>query len=202
MGTIHNVLRMTDNKYVNMYLLEGTAASGKEIRYNIASRAKKIDELKLRTGENHPDGVSVYALYGETKDRVVLVRQFRFSIGGFIYELPAGLCEAGEDYRTAAAREMKEETGLSFTPLQVDPMYEAARFTTVGMTDESVATVFGYAEGTLTNRFEEASEEIEPLLADRDECRRILREEKVAMQCAYQLMHFIHDEEPFGFLKG
>ena len=42
---------------------------------------------------------------------------------------------------------------------------------------------------------------LEIVLADRDEVRRILREEKVAIMCAYQLMHFLVDDEPFRFLQ-
>jgi len=38
------------------------------------------------------------------------------------------------------------------------------------------------------------------VLADRSEVRRILKEEQVAIICAYQLMHFLSDEEPFRFL--
>ena len=39
------------------------------------------------------------------------------------------------------------------------------------------------------------------MLADKEEVRRILREEKAAIMCAYMLMHFLNDEEPFVFLK-
>ena len=38
-------------------------------------------------------------------------------------------------------------------------------------------------------------------MADREEVKRILKEEKVAIMCSYMLMHFIHDKEPFEFLK-
>ena len=48
---------------------------------------------------------------------------------------------------------------------------------------------------------QEDTEEIEVVLADREEVKRILREENVAIMCAYQLMHFLRDEEPFAFLK-
>ena len=44
---------------------------------------------------------------------------------------------------------MYEETGLKFTPLKVDPAFEKPYFTTVGMTDESCVTVYGYAEGEI-----------------------------------------------------
>ena len=47
----------------------------------------------------------------------------------------------------------------------------------------------------------EDSEEIQVVLADRKEVRRILKEELVSQNCAYMMMHFLHDEEPFAFLK-
>ncbi len=50
---------------------------------------------------------------------------------------------------------MYEETGLKFTPLKVDPAFEKPYFTTVGMTDESCATVYGYAEGEISKAAQE-----------------------------------------------
>ena len=38
----------------------------------------------------------------------------------------------------------------------------------------------------------EESEVIEVVLADREEAKRILKEENVAIMCSYHLMHFIH----------
>ena len=71
------------------------------------------------------------------------------------------------------------------------------------MTDESCGTVFGRCEGIPTSSHQEASEEIQVVLADREECRRILREEQVSIMCAYMLMHFIASEgDPFRFLKS
>ena len=48
----------------------------------------------------------------------------------------------------------------------------------------------------------EDSEEIEVVLADRKEVERIMKEERVALLCAYMMMHFLHDEEPFAFLHA
>lgn len=201
MAEIQNVLKLTDNRFVNLYEVQGVNSKGHHSDYFVASRAKDMEHLKLRTHENHPDGVIIYALYGESRDRVVLVRQYRYPIDGYIYEFPAGLVEPGENFHEAAVRELHEETGLILSPLTVDPMFEEPRFTTVGMTDESVAAVYGYASGTVSTKFEEASEEIETVLADRAEAERILREERLGVQCAYQLMHFIRDAEPFAFLN-
>ena len=76
-------------------------------------------------------------------------------------------------YDEAELREMYEETGLKFTPLKVDPAFEKPYFTTVGMTDESCATVYGYAEGEISKDAQEDTEEIEVVLADREEVKRI-----------------------------
>ena len=43
--------------------------------------------------------------------------------------------------------------------------------------------------------------QIEVILADREEVKRILKEENVAIMTAYMLMHFLEDKEPFGFLN-
>ena len=109
--------------------------------------------------------------------------------------------EEDEEYHEAAVREMKEETGLTLEPLTVKEGFQKPYYTTVGMTDECCATVYGYSSGTVSSALQENSEEIEVVIADRDEVRRILREEKVAIMCAYMLMHFLKDEEPFDFLK-
>jgi ADP-ribose pyrophosphatase len=201
MAKINDVKMTTANRFLNMFEVDATDKNGRPARYFVASRAERVEDLKISTGQNKPDGVIIYSLYGEKRDRVVLIRQYRYPVDGYVYEFPAGLVDAGENYEQAAVREMHEETGLVFTPLKTDPMYQEPRFTTVGLTDESCATVYGYAEGKISDRFLEESEVLEIVLADRDEVRRILKEEKVAIMCAYQLMHFLVDEEPFRFLK-
>lgn len=201
MGQITKITQKTANRFLNFYELDTVNKVGKTGKYFVASRAKEEKELKLCTRKNTPDGVVIYSLYGEQRDRVVLIRQFRYPLGDYIYELPAGLVDEGENYHTAAVRELKEETGLELQPIPVDDMYQKPYFTTIGMTDESCATVYGYASGTVSKKFMEDSEEIEVVLADRKEVERILKEENVALICAYMMMHFLHDEEPFAFLK-
>ncbi|MBS6195795.1 MAG: NUDIX hydrolase [Clostridiales bacterium] len=201
MGKITKITQATNTPYLNFYELDTVNKTGKEGRYFVASRAKNADELKLNSGRNDPDGVVIYSLYGEKQDRVVLIRQYRYPLGGYVYELPAGLVDPGENYHRAAIRELKEETGLDLKPITVDEIYQKPYFTTVGMTDESCGTVYGYASGEISEKYMEDSEEIEVILADRKEVRRILQEENVALICAYMMMHFLHDEEPFGFLR-
>lgn len=201
MNRIEKVSKMTDNRFVNLYHVKGKNRLDGEVNYYVASRRTACEKLKLATRDNQPDGVVIYSLYGEKDDQVVLVRQYRYAINDYIYEFPAGLVEPGEDFRSAAIREMKEETGLILTPVKVPEGYEKPCFTTIGMTDESCATVFGRASGQISTAGLEASEDLEVVIADRKEVKRILKEEKVAIMCAYMLMHFVSDEHPFDFLK-
>ena len=203
MINVKAITKLTDTRFVNLYDAHGFNSKGHESHYNVASRADSIEKLKISTRRNDPDGVIIYALYGKEADRAVIIRQYRYPIDNYVYELPAGLMEPGENMEEAAIRELHEETGLDFHPIKCDKMFTEPRFTTVGLTDESVGIIYGYADGELSNKYAEESEEIQVLLADRDEVKRILREELVAMPFAFQLMHFINDkEDPFGFLKN
>ena len=200
---ILSVEKKTDNRFLNMYDLQYENKVGGQGIYHIASRGASIEELKLKTHKNKPDGVIIYALYGPKRDKVVMVRQYRFSVDDYVYEFPAGLVDAGETYGQAGARELKEETGLDFTPVKADEMYSKPLFTTIGMTDESCATVYGYASGKISKEGLEDNEDLEVIIADRKEVRRILKEENVSINCGYLLMHFLchTTEDPFYFLR-
>ena len=202
MSKVGKILKHSNTPYLNFYEFEAVFRDGRTAPYYVASRAKSIDKLKAVTKQNRADGVILYGVYGPEMDKVVLIRQFRYPLGDYIYEFPAGLVEEGEDMFEAGIREMYEETGLTFTPKEGGSCSRPF-FTTVGMTDESCGTVFGYCTGTPNNRHQESSEDIQVILADREECRRILREENVALMCAYMLMHFIASEgDPLKFLDA
>lgn len=202
MSSIGKITKKLGNRFLNFYELEAVHRDGSVSPYYMVSRNSDPDNLKAVTHHNQPDGVILYGVYGENKDKVVLIRQYRYPIGGYVYELPAGLVEPGEDLLTSGTREMFEETGLSFTPKEAGPLSKPF-FMTVGMTDESCGTVFGYCSGEPTNTNQEASEEIQVVIADRAECRRILAEENVALPCAYMLMHFVASiGDPLAFLDA
>jgi 8-oxo-dGTP pyrophosphatase MutT (NUDIX family) len=66
----------------------------------------------VREVVDHPDSVAVVAL--DPQDRVLLVRQYRHPVGGYLWELPAGLLDRpGEPALDAARRELAEETGTT-----------------------------------------------------------------------------------------
>lgn len=79
----------------------------------------------------YPRWVNVVALTKEND--VVLIRQYRHAIGEVYFEIPAGVCEDGEDLLEAAQRELLEETGYGggkwslFMTLCANPAIQANR---------------------------------------------------------------------------
>ena len=77
MGQIHNIEKLTDCKFLNLYHLNATSVHNTPVSYFVASRAKSINELKIKTGKNTPDGVIIYSLYGEKKSCISTSVQIR-----------------------------------------------------------------------------------------------------------------------------
>lgn len=85
----------------------------------------KIDTLKYDSGNEgirevaiHNGGAVVVPVLND--ERIVLVKQFRYPFGKFLFELPAGKLDFNEDPLECAKRELIEETGYrteNFTKL-------------------------------------------------------------------------------------
>lgn len=103
-----------------------------------------IDEVRFPDGSvgeieivRHPGASAVVPFLSDpTGDdpQLLLIRQYRYAAGGFIYEIPAGRLDPGEDPADCARRELREETGC--TAERVEYMY--TMFTTPGFTDEKI----------------------------------------------------------------
>ena len=197
------IQKLSDNKFLNLFHLDALTDSGHPFDYFFVSR-RKSDQIKLLTKDSAAEGVVIFPVLKEDPEKVVLIRQYRYPLDDVLYELPAGLIDAGETPECAAIREMKEETGLSFEVYTGgDAAYRRPFYMGAGFTDESCNAVFGYASGTVSRRDQEDTESIQVLIAGKEEVRRILREEKVSIRAAYLLMNFLHADKqaPFRFLE-
>ena len=58
----------------------------------------------------HPGAAAVAALH--SGGSVTLLRQYRHAVGGWLWEVPAGKLDHGEEPETCAGRELREEAGL------------------------------------------------------------------------------------------
>ncbi len=194
--------KQTDNKFLNMYQADAVDRNGDEFKYYFATRRNDGD-LMSQTGELKADGIVIYPVLKYDPSKIVLVRQYRYPLNTYIYELPAGLIDQGESEEEAAVRELCEETGLVFEPYtDYDACLKRPFVQSQGMSDECDVTVYGYASGTLTSLGCEDTEDIEAFIADKEEVRRILREEIVSMRAYYLLIQFLKSdkEKPFDFL--
>ncbi len=59
----------------------------------------------------HP-GASAIVPYVD-EDKILMIRQYRYCVGGYIWEIPAGTLESGESPEACAKRELTEETGYT-----------------------------------------------------------------------------------------
>ena len=121
---------------------EDTAGSGKgrlvESRTIHRGRVVEVavDRVELPNGHQvdldmvrHPGAAAVVPFISATD--ILLVRQYRWAAGGFIYEIPAGkLDHKEEEPLDCARRELLEEVGQHATSLQpLGPIVTAPGFT-------------------------------------------------------------------------
>ena len=86
-------------------------------------------DTAVREYVRHPGGVAIVPVMDES---VILIEQFRITIGRELMELPAGLLESGEEPIVCASRELEEEIG--YRAKQLIPL--ASYFSSVGFADE------------------------------------------------------------------
>lgn len=77
----------------------------------------RMERVDLPNGESieleivrHAEAAAVVALHDD--EQVTLIHQYRHAVGGYIWEVPAGILNPGEEPLAGAARELAEETGL------------------------------------------------------------------------------------------
>lgn len=203
MKKIGAVKKQTNNRHLNLYHIDALDRNGDPFDYYFASRNPE-DRLKLYTKSLDPEGIVIYALTTEASPRLVLIREYRYPLDAEVYALPAGLVDPGETPGQAAVREMKEETGYRFMEYtKGSACFRRPFYMGPGFTDETSCAVYGTVEISGGTAACESTEQIRTILADREEVRRILSEERVSLRGAYLMMQYVHmnEEKPFSFLE-
>jgi len=77
----------------------------------------RVDDVRLPSGElsrrevvEHPGAVAIVAF--KDKENIIMIKQLRHAVDGWLLEIPAGTLERNETPRRCATRELIEETGF------------------------------------------------------------------------------------------
>ena len=82
---------------------------GRAVNLHIDTVEKPGGKVTQREVVEHSDCVAVVVV--DHEDNVVLVRQFRYPVGKFLLEIPAGGINPGEEPLDCVRRELQEEIG-------------------------------------------------------------------------------------------
>jgi ADP-ribose pyrophosphatase len=158
-----------------------------------------IDEVRFpdgSTGElemiRHPGASAVLPFLGDPDDpdpEILLLRQYRYAAGGYLYEVPAGLPAPGESWEECAHRELTEETGWQAANLR----YLTEVRTTPGFTDELIR-IFAAWGLSRAERAPDVDEFIEVLRLPFSEVIEMVRSGKITDAKTIAALLFEHAE--------
>jgi ADP-ribose pyrophosphatase len=105
---------------------------GKIVALHVDTIQQPSGRTTIREVVLHPGGVAAIPVLND--GRILLIRQFRYPIGKFILELPAGKLDSGQPPLETIAREIEEETGYRAGAIT----HECTFYTTPGISNESI----------------------------------------------------------------
>ncbi|MCQ2533204.1 MAG: NUDIX hydrolase [Clostridia bacterium] len=133
--------KVHDGRFIKRYNLFYETELGNKKTYEMISR-RDLESFEDLTN-SHSEAV-VLIIHDAENSKVLLSKEYRMAVGGFVYNFPAGLIDPGESLEVAAKRELWEETGLNLTSIK-DIWPEA--YSAVGFANEKSQVIVGTAEG-------------------------------------------------------
>jgi len=115
----------------------------------------------------HPGGAAALPILDD--GRLLLIRQFRPAAEDYIYEIPAGRLEVGEEPAGCVERELEEEVG--YRPKQLESLGYV--YSSVGFCNERIF-LFIATNLEQTQTAHEPDEFIEPLIVTLDEALKMI----------------------------
>ena len=159
---------------------------------NNSSYVNNAGKLKSWTWAERPNNTHAVFIAALHRDKLVLINEFRVPVNGYVWSLPAGLIELNQTPLDTAVRELMEETGLSVKKLIRDN--PVLTLTSPGMSNEGCYFVFVEAEGTPHTNLCEESEDIQVILATREQVAKILdMGENIDSKAYLIMMRFAED---------
>jgi ADP-ribose pyrophosphatase len=167
---IQSLKYLSHTKFLSLYEMRYTHKEHDRNWTFVSRKQKDVIESEL-TGCS-PVKVDAVVIVATVGHQIVVTKEFRPVIGGYEYSFPSGLVDAGESLEEAAARELKEETGLVLKDvLNISPIL----YSSAGCTNEAVQILHCTAEGEISAEHCEPGEDIQTFLMDKVQVERLVR---------------------------
>ena len=192
MSKVKSVKTLSKNKYLSLYSADYINKNGKVKNWTIASR-KDLETIENKFFKNEEDKIDAVVIIAKHVDenKLVVIRQYRVPINGYVIELPAGLVDGNESFEEAVKRELKEETGLDLIDIDREATKEKS-YVSVGMTDESIALVKCTCNGIVSNENLEEDEDIEVVMLSKEEAKELINSnENIDVKAFLAIQNFI-----------
>lgn len=189
MKKIKSVKKLTNNRFLNLYQITYELKSGKEYIYFFASR-RDLESVEVKKHKTDAVRILPY-IKKDGKIYVVLIKEFRYAIGKYIYGTPAGLVDAGEVSETAARRELKEEIGAEVVFIE---KIQSAGYSSAGLSDETIECFNAEVKLSGKQNLEE-TEDINIQLVQLDKLPEFLKAHEFGLQSALQLRAFYFEQK-------
>lgn len=192
MSKVKNVKTLSKNKYLSLYSADYINKKGNLKNWTIASR-KDLETLENKFFNNEEDKIDAVVIVAKHIDenKLVVIRQFRVPLDGYVIELPAGLVDGNESFEEAVKRELKEETGLNLVDIDKEGTKEKV-YVSPGMTDESIALVKCTCNGIISKENLEEDEDIEVMILNKEEAKALINsKESIDVKALLAIQNFI-----------
>ncbi|ORX91454.1 hypothetical protein K493DRAFT_317246 [Basidiobolus meristosporus CBS 931.73] len=114
--------RLGNGQWLNLERIYYTPAHTGETRQWEVCRRTTVNK-KIESEKRVINAVDVVATFHLLEQRsIVLVVQYRPAVDAYTIEFPSGLIDEGEDVKSAALRELKEETGYVGEVVNIGPV--------------------------------------------------------------------------------
>ena len=104
-------------------------------RHNFMSREPEVLSQPYKQ-----ESVGIF-VFNKDKSKMLLIKEFRYSINNYVISTPAGLIDSDESITDAAIRELYEEVGYTKEQVTIESVLQPS-YSSVGLSDEQTASVF------------------------------------------------------------
>lgn len=166
--------KVHEGRFIDRYNVTYQTVDGQTKIYEMISRDHNLETFEQLS--KHQTDAVVLIMEDESREHILVNREYRMAVGDYVYNFPAGLIDPGETVEQAGRRELKEETGLDVLEV-IDIIPDS--YSAVGFSNEKNQCMVGIAGGTFQPSTS-TLEEIDAGWYSKEEIRELLKTQAFA----------------------